>query len=115
MMSNKYKPYFVSAADQKDPAIMAVIEAHFDHETDVEEMEIHAKKAADAQQKGVETYARKLCWVRVLQSPLDFILVGIFFGPGILPRKFKLIKDMTKYIFKRISYRELIQSIEKNS
>jgi hypothetical protein len=111
---SKPKAYYIPDK-HRDAATMAIIEAHFDHETDLEiaAMERESKKAA--QRTRQENYARKLCILRTLSFPVDFVVGSSMFGIQFLKRRLKLQADMILFIFKKISYEEIISSIESNA
>jgi hypothetical protein len=112
---SKARPYFVSDEASKDPDVLRAIAAHFDEETDAEEAESMSEALAEKKQKEIELYAKKLCILRTITFPLDIVFGTAMLGLRYGKNKLLLERDMIKFIFNKITLKEVLKSIEKYS
>ena len=98
---------WIVAPQHLDETILAVISAEFDEETDAEEAVYEAKQKK-------ESNLRKFCILVVLNFPIDFIVGTAMYGRSFGKRRFLMILDMVKFIFKRCSSKQVLKSIEDN-
>lgn len=109
MSDRRIKPYNGWFVDEKDrsPKVMALIEAEFDAEADEEDL-LNKKKLEK------EKHARKMAVLRTLSFPVEFIGGFLMFGKKFAKERWVIQTGLVKFIFKKITYRQLVKFLERH-
>jgi hypothetical protein len=57
---------------------------------------------------------RNIGLIRTVSFISDMLMIAILFPPEFLKRRWALQKDIFRYLFKKITYKQMIESIKRN-
>lgn len=108
----KKKPYagWIYLEEKKDPALLAIIAAEFDRETDEEEVLRKKNMIRDEKQS---KYAYRISILKTLMFPLELLLGTAIAGMDYANNRILDQKAMFRHLMRKTNYKQFMAELER--